>query len=64
MSLPPSQTWLPELALEETPVDRAHVEDTIENEIEEAAASGRWGGPYVWGILAFAVVILVLIALR
>ena len=53
-----------ELALEETPVDSAHVEDTIENEIEEAAASGRWGGPYVWGILAFAVVILVLIALR
>ena len=53
-----------EIALESTPIDSPHLEDTIEREIEEAAAGFSWGGAVMWGMLAFAVVILVLIALQ
>ncbi len=53
-----------EIALESTPIDSPHMEDTIESELEEAAAGWQWGGAMMWGMLAFAVVVLVLIALR
>ncbi len=46
------------------PFDPPHGEDTIERELEGAAARNVWGGPWFWGILAFAAVILVLLALQ
>ncbi|MCF3935948.1 carbon monoxide dehydrogenase subunit G [Acuticoccus sp. M5D2P5] len=53
-----------ELAGEETAIDSPHMEDTIEKAIEAEATKRAWGGPWFWGILAFAAVILVLIALQ
>jgi hypothetical protein len=46
------------------PFNPPHGEDTIERELEVAAAKGVWGGPWFWGILAFAAVIVLLIALQ
>ena len=53
-----------EIAYQSPPIDSPHLEDTIEEELEEAAARFSWGGAVMWGMLAFAVVILVLIALQ
>jgi len=53
-----------ELALKNPAIDSPHIEDTIEDRIEGAAAKGSWGGTLMWGMLAFAVVILILIALQ
>lgn len=46
------------------PFDPPHAEDTVERELESAAASNVWGGPWFWGILAFAAVLVLLIALQ
>ena len=53
-----------DLAQRTTAIDAPHAEDTVEERLEAEAVRGTWGGPWMWGILAFAVVILVLIALR
>lgn len=53
-----------EVAMAHTTVDSPHLEDTAEAQLERAAARGSWGGAVMWGMLAFAVVILVLIALQ
>lgn len=52
-----------EIAAAAVPIDSPHLEDTVERNIEKAAAKGVFGGAMMWGMLAFAVVILVLIAL-
>lgn len=52
------------IAARATPIDSPHAEDTIERTLEVEAGKGSWGGSFMWGILAFAVVILVLIALQ
>lgn len=39
-------------------------EDDIEASLEVAAGKRVWGGPWFWGILAFAAVLLLLIALQ
>ena len=44
---------------DETP----HIEDAIEQRLEVAAGTRVWGGPWFWGVMAFAAVLLVLIAL-
>ncbi|MEM7694579.1 MAG: carbon monoxide dehydrogenase subunit G [Pseudomonadota bacterium] len=46
------------------PVDAPRPEDRAARELEVASAKREWGSAVLWGILAFAVVILVLIALR
>ncbi len=46
------------------PIDSPHGEDTVEEKLEVAAAKNAWGGAFMWGLFAFAVVILVLIALQ
>ncbi|MBJ3775901.1 CoxG family protein [Acuticoccus mangrovi] len=53
-----------ENAAASAPIDSPHFEDTIETQLEVAAGRRVWGGPWFWGILAFAAVILVLIALQ
>ncbi|MEO1102407.1 MAG: carbon monoxide dehydrogenase subunit G [Pseudomonadota bacterium] len=53
-----------EIAVQNTAVDSPHAEDTAEREVEVAAGKGFLGGPWMWGIIAFAVVLIVLIALR
>lgn len=52
-----------ELEAQSVPIDSPHFEDTVERNLEQAAAKGFFGGAVMWGMLAFAVVILVLIAL-
>lgn len=47
-----------------TPVSSPRPEEAVDRELETAAGRGFLGGPWFWGILAFAVVILVLLALR
>lgn len=60
----------PEAAVQEldtatgdTPVAPPQPEDTAARQVEAAAGKGFLGGPWVWGILAFAVLLLVLLAL-
>lgn len=57
-------TYEAELARRNTAIDSPHAEDTIERQLEVEAANRTWGGPWFWGILAFAAVILLLIALQ
>ena len=44
--------------------ENVHVEQTIEDELQVAAGKGTLGGPTVWGLIAFAVVVILLLALR
>lgn len=53
-----------EMAASTPAIDSPHGEDALERKLETAAGKGRFGGAFVWGILAFAVVILVLVALQ
>ncbi|WMS44822.1 carbon monoxide dehydrogenase subunit G [Acuticoccus sp. MNP-M23] len=53
-----------EIAARARPVDSAHGEDGVEEKLEVAAGRNAWGGAFMWGLFAFAVVILVLIALQ
>ncbi|WP_108662526.1 CoxG family protein [Acuticoccus kandeliae] len=57
-------TYELELAGEETAIASPRMEDRVEEILEQEAAKRAWGGPWFWGILAFAAVILVLIALQ
>jgi len=54
-------TYESELAMRNTAIDSPHAEDTLERQLEVEAAKRTWGGPWFWGILAFAAVILLLI---
>jgi len=56
--------WESDTARRSTPIDSPHAEDTLERRLEVAAGKRTWGGPWFWGILAFAAVILLLIALQ
>ena len=38
--------------------------EAVEERIEEAAATGFLGGPYVWGLLALIVVIVLILIFR
>ena len=51
-----------EIARRSTPIDSPHAEDTLEKRLEVAAGKRTFGGPWFWGILAFAAVILLLVA--
>lgn len=53
-----------EIAYRARPIDSPHGEDSAEEKLEVAAGRNVWGGAFMWGIFAFAVVILVLIALQ
>lgn len=53
-----------DLATAQPAVVPPHVEDDIETRLEVEAGKRTWGGPWFWGILVFAAVVLVLIALR
>jgi carbon monoxide dehydrogenase subunit G len=50
-----------EHAVEEAAHDVAHIAHEAEERVEGAAASGWLGGPQMWGMLALAAVILVII---
>ena len=52
-----------EIARRSTPIDSPHAEDTVERRLEVEAGKRTFGGPWFWGILTFAAVILLLIAL-
>jgi carbon monoxide dehydrogenase subunit G len=56
--------WESDTARRSTPIDSPHAEDTMESRLEMAAGKRTWGGPWFWGILAFAAVILLLIAFQ
>jgi carbon monoxide dehydrogenase subunit G len=50
-----------EHAVEEAAHDVAHIAHEAEERVEEAAATGWLGGPQMWGMIALAAVILVII---
>jgi len=52
------------IAVRARPIDSPHGEDNLEAQLEVEAGKNTWGGAFMWGIFAFAVVILVLIALQ
>jgi hypothetical protein len=57
-------TYEAELARRNTAIDSPHAEDNLEGRLEVEAGKRTWGGPWFWGILAFAAVILLLIAFQ
>jgi len=57
-------TYEADMARRNTAIDSPHAEDTLERQLEVEAGKRTWGGPWFWGIMAFAVVILLLIALQ
>ncbi|UOM36419.1 CoxG family protein [Acuticoccus sp. I52.16.1] len=44
-------------------ISALHPEDSIETQLEVASAKRIWGGAWFWGVLAFAAVLLILVAL-
>lgn len=50
---------------EDVVVDKAEragaAAEQVENQVETAAGQGVWGGPYVWGLLAVVVLIIILV---
>jgi hypothetical protein len=46
--------------IDDEALDLGEVAEEIEEEVEVAASRGFLGGPYVWGLLALLVVIVVL----
>jgi carbon monoxide dehydrogenase subunit G len=50
-----------EHVVEEAAHEVAHVAHEAEERVEEAAARGWLGGPYMWGLIALAVVIIAII---
>jgi hypothetical protein len=53
-----------DMARRSTPIDSPHAEDNLERQLEVEAGKRTWGGPWFWGVLAFAAVILLLLALQ
>jgi hypothetical protein len=50
-----------EHVVEEAAHEVAHVAHEAEERVEEAAVRGWLGGPYMWGLIALAVVIIAII---
>ncbi|MEM8855403.1 MAG: carbon monoxide dehydrogenase subunit G [Pseudomonadota bacterium] len=53
-----------EMATASPAIDPPHAEDTAADALASQSAKGAFGGAWLWGILAFAAVIIVLIALQ
>jgi carbon monoxide dehydrogenase subunit G len=61
---PPGRSEAIETFGEKELEENVHAEKTLGEELEIEAGKGTLGGPMVWGLIAFAVVVILLLALR